>query len=571
PALGLVDADLRGDVQKAGRVWDLIVPQFQKVNGSLDNILNADTTNIGIKNGVMRMASTARYYKIELGSLALDILGLETAADSAQSSGAEFIVNILGNLASRIEAENRSAVMRNLAVAVGVSLLVIIGSIVFMLRFGRNLGRRVGGIESVMRRVAQKDLTVRTRDHAKDEIGTLSAYINSTLDAMWTFFGTVRSATVKVDELKDTISAGSTESAAALNQITKNIESIKEQFLRLDKNVATTTDAVTRIAAEISELTRDITRQSTSMNETSTSVEQMNASVENVARLSIDRKHRSDELTDVIRLGGQRIGATNDLIKSITREIDDILEIIEIINSVSDQTNLLSMNAAIESAHAGEAGKGFAVVAEEIRKLAESTSENASRIDRSLKSITGKIKEALDSSEESYRSYENVNRDVRDFAGAMTEISSNMDELSTGSREILRATGEIAGITTSIERRSVEMDSRARDIQSAMQEVREISAGAVGGMDEIDHGVKEILHSLVDMSEKTGESRERMDELTSILSGFTLDTDGLTSTEDLLGASRSIRIEEFDDGDDGNLSPTATTAVTLDERGPVDL
>lgn len=555
PYRHLVGQDLQNDIDKAGKVWNLVDPQFKNVRVALDHILSADTSSIGIKNGVMRMSATARQYGIDIGALALDMNDLETAADSAQSSGAQFIVQILGGLASHIADQNHTIVVRNLTVAIAVALLMIIGSVVFLLLFGRNLARRVGSIESVMSQVARKDLTVRTRDHARDEIGTLSGHINSTLDAMWTFFGTVRSATVKVDELKDAISAGSTESAAALNQITKNIESIKEQFQRLDKNVVTTTDAITRIASEISELTQDISRQSSSMNETSSSVEQMNASVESVARLSVDRKRRADELTDVIRQGGEKIGATNDLIKSITREIDDILEIIEIINNVSEQTNLLSMNAAIESAHAGEAGKGFAVVAEEIRKLAESTSENASRIDRSLKSITDKIKDALDSSEVSYRTYENVHRDVRDFAGAMTEISSNMDELSSGSREILRATGEIAGVTTSIQQRSVEMDRRAREIQVAMQDVRDISAGAVGGMDEIDHGVKEILASLVDISSKTGDSRERMEALTEILSSFTLEADGLTSPEEARGPNSDHHIEELHSDDEAEPDP----------------
>jgi methyl-accepting chemotaxis protein len=249
----------------------------------------------------------------------------------------------------------------------------------------------------------------------------------------------------------------------------------------------------------------------------------MNASVQSVARLSVDRKHRADELTEVIRQGGEKIGATNDLIKSITREIDDILEITEIINNVSEQTNLLSMNAAIESAHAGEAGKGFAVVAEEIRKLAESTGENAARIDQSLKSITEKIRDALESSDLSYRSFENVSQVVRDFASAMTEISSNMDELSSGSQEILRATNDIAEITNSIQERSVSMDGGAKEIQNAMREVRDISSGVARGMDEIDLGVKEILESLVDISAKTGESRERMDALNEILDTFSVE------------------------------------------------
>jgi methyl-accepting chemotaxis protein len=523
PALKLIGPELQKEVVSAGKVWTLVKPNFDKVAVSMDNIIKADTTSLGAKRGILRMEAAAQQNKVSLGALAMDIYDLESVADSAQSAGAEFIVKILGGLSAKIEAQNRASTVRNMSLAIGVSILVIIFSVVFMMIFSRSLSRRVMGLETVMGRVAVKDMTVRSRDRSRDEIGKLGGHINSMIDVLSDFFGTVRGATVKVDELKDTISSGSTESAAALNQITKNIESIKNQFIRLDRNVVTTTDAIVNIGGGISDLTVDISKQSESINNTSSSIEQMNASVQSVARLSVDRKHRADELTEVIRQGGEKIGATNDLIKSITREIDDILEITEIINNVSEQTNLLSMNAAIESAHAGEAGKGFAVVAEEIRKLAESTGENAARIDQSLKSITEKIRDALESSDLSYRSFENVSQVVRDFASAMTEISSNMDELSSGSQEILRATNDIAEITNSIQERSVSMDGGAKEIQNAMREVRDISSGVARGMDEIDLGVKEILESLVDISAKTGESRERMDALNEILDTFSVE------------------------------------------------
>jgi methyl-accepting chemotaxis protein len=246
----------------------------------------------------------------------------------------------------------------------------------------------------------------------------------------------------------------------------------------------------------------------------------MSASIGSVAKLSTERKDRAEDLLRIIQQGGEKVGTTNDIIKSISKEISSVLEIIQIIDNVSEQTNLLSLNAAIESAHAGEAGKGFAVVAEEIRKLAESTSENSSRIGTALKSVTEKIGEALLSSTDSYKTFEKINLDVKTFSEALSEISVNMDELAAGSKDILNATAKISDITKNIIQGSSEMEVGTRKIEQAMKDSEGISSGVVGGISEIDQGAKEILQSLVEISRLTEESRDRMEELHQAVDSF---------------------------------------------------
>jgi len=128
-------------------------------------------------------------------------------------------------------------------------------------------------------------------------------------------------------------------------------------------------------------------------------------------------------------------------------DFEGIVEIIELIDQISEQTNILSMNAAIESAHAGSAGKGFAVVAEEIRKLAESTQDNAQRIGEALTSITDKIALALDASEAASRSFDSINADVVGFVTAMDGIAAKAVHASAESVQVVSA------IRDSIERK----------------------------------------------------------------------------------------------------------------------
>jgi len=410
--------------------------------------------------------------------------------------------------------------MKNRIYSLSIAAAVILAALAFLARFTRSLAARVIDMERTMRKIAARDLSVRSGDGGGDEIGSLGRHLNESLTILSGFLDTVRAAAHKVEELKDSLSAGTNQSASALNQITKNIESIRDQFITLNGNISTSSGAVTRIAEKVRDLGRGIDEQSRAIGDSSSSIEEMTASIGNVAKLSGERKERAEGLLRIIQEGGEKVGATNDIITSISREIVDVLEIIEIIDDVSDQTNILSMNAAIQSAHAGDAGRGFAVVAEEIRKLAESTSENAARIDAALKSVTGKIREASVSSNASFTSFERITRDVEDFAKALAEISGSMDELTVAGRDILKATGKISDVTKSILQGSEEMRRNSGEIEAAMKNAEEISGGVVNGIGEIDLGAKEILTSIMEINRIAQESRERMEELNTAVDSF---------------------------------------------------
>ncbi|HOV39652.1 MAG TPA: methyl-accepting chemotaxis protein, partial [Spirochaetales bacterium] len=160
------------------------------------------------------------------------------------------------------------------------------------------------------------------------------------------------------------------------------------------------------------------------------------------------------------------------------------------------------------------------VVAEEIRKLAESTSENASMISGLLKSVTEKIREAQAASNKSHESFERINHDVKNFVSALTEIAANMEELNISSQDILNATAKISEITSGVIQGSGEMQQGTEEIRKAMEESEGISAEVVNGIGEIEKGAKEILQSLVEISKLTNESRERMEELHSTVDLF---------------------------------------------------
>ncbi|MFP4407632.1 MAG: methyl-accepting chemotaxis protein [Spirochaetaceae bacterium] len=533
PGTEIISEELAKQIKRSRGVWDVSSNRFVQASQQLTALLEDESIQDFRKTGLNRMLGFAREEGDE--QLGLRITALISTLRSFDSAGKELIVGNLGRLADGIERQAGRLTRISFTVVGVAAAIILVAAVLFILSFTRGLSRRITATRGIMERVSEKDLTARARDTHKDELADLTNYTNDVLDALSTFLESVKRATDKAEELKDSLSSGTSESAAALNEISKNIESIGGQFQTLNENVTRSTRAIESIDGKVAGLNESISNQSLAINESASSIEEMNASIQNVSKLSADRKEAADRLTGVILQGGERIQLTNDAIKSVTGEVDDILEIIEIINAISEQTNLLSMNAAIESAHAGEAGKGFAVVAEEIRKLAESTSENASQIDGLLRSITEKIRDALDSSESAAGTFDEINKDISVFSESMGEIVTNMKELSNGSSGILSMTSQIAAITEQIKEAAQEIKTNSGTVREAMASADDLSSEMSNGITEIDRGAKEILGALNDISRISDENRERMEELTRLVDEFrTRGEDGGNSGEESL-------------------------------------
>jgi methyl-accepting chemotaxis protein len=227
--------------------------------------------------------------------------------------------------------------------------------------------------------------------------------------------GIIRDLTQNISSLEEKHSAALEELTITRNTVTSYNEKITEQFV-------VTKDADNSISESLA-LINNLSRK-------------MNESAAFSAGLEKDIIDGEDEVLEV-----------SDMIKSISVDLEKIQEITRTINKISEQTNILSMNAAIESAHAGVAGKGFAVVAEEIRKLADSTKENAEQINREINALIEKIKEALKTSNASSVSFKGITEKIRGFSHeiiSIDSIASQSLEKTERIREAVRKSAEIS-------------------------------------------------------------------------------------------------------------------------------
>lgn len=310
------------------------------------------------------------------------------------------------------------------------------------------------------------------------------------------------------------------ENVASITEISGNIESINKLIENLDNEIITSTSNIEEILINISNLSNQIENQSEAVSQNSTALEEMNASINNVSNIANLKKKSTLNLGNITKSGRDKITEMVDIISGIHQSIDEISDILEVIENVSINTKLLSMNAAIEAAHAGDSGRGFAVVADEIKKLSEKTSENTIIINDTISKLINNIQSASIIAKDNDSIFSNIDDSIKDFIDAFSEITNSTDELNIGSQEILTSSNTLMNISKQIKIGANDIKNGSDNIHSGLGQIKDIASQTVQGMNEIKRGTSAIVKSSQIISRTTKQSKDSFNDLNKTLGSF---------------------------------------------------
>jgi methyl-accepting chemotaxis protein len=281
------------------------------------------------------------------------------------------------------------------AIFVGAFLSSVIGS---------RVGRKAKDIETVMDAVAKGDLTRTPKIEGKDELAQVASGLSQVIEGL-------RKDIRAISQSAEGTASSATELAATTEQVNRTTE----------------------------ELRRSTEQERLAMERSSAALEQMNANIQQVKLNTGRAEELAARSQEAGHQGLKAVQDTGRAMEAIEESSSKVNRIITVITDIARQTNLLSLNAAIEAAKAGAMGKGFAVVAEEVRKLAERSGTAAKEITALIQESTDRVGLGADSVKEAARSLERIEGHVRENAGQLKEIASAMDEQGRASEEVVRA------------------------------------------------------------------------------------------------------------------------------------
>ncbi|MCL2192364.1 MAG: methyl-accepting chemotaxis protein [Treponema sp.] len=418
------------------------------------------------------------------------------------------------------EVHEDTYLMISFAIIMCIIMLALV--IIAALLVSRSVAKPIVNMARILNDIAsgEGDLTVRLPETGSSETAEASRYFNKTIEKIKELIISIKNQAKELSDIGNELAGNMTETASAMNQITANIQSIKSRVLNQSASVTESNATMEQVTINIDKLNTHVEKQADTVTQASSAIEEMMANIQSVTATLVKNVDSVKNLQQSSETGKSSLQGVAEDIREISRESEGLMEINAVINNIASQTNLLSMNAAIEAAHAGDAGRGFAVVADEIRKLAESSGEQSKTIGTVLKKIKESIDKITRSTTNVLNKFEAIDQGVKTVAEQEETIRNAMEEQTHGSRQVLNASRQVSDITQHVKSGSMEMLEGSKEVIEESKNLERTTQEITNGINEMAVGTEQINKAVNSVNELSSRNRENISFLVRAISQF---------------------------------------------------
>lgn len=398
---------------------------------------------------------------------------------------------LVGFIGDAENADNLNAITQITVFALIIGLLIGIGMALFI---GYSISKELKKLTLATERMANGDLSGKLEVKRTDEFGELENNFNDMMDSISSLIKDVNDNTESIMQIADSVMQVSEDTKEVAQQVTMAIASVAEGATQQAQSTADANDEVEQLAEHlsVSKGKMDI------IADKSQNTEQL--SKQGVAILT--------ELTDKAQKAKSNATESITTMSEMVKSLEKINYISDAIADITSQTNLLSLNASIEAARAGEAGRGFSVVADEIRKLADQSSESTEEIKNILSEITANSAEVESSLKESGVIQEQQQESIQ-------QTQKLFDEIEDAVSDLLNAIVEV-------EKLNVQMDAARDKVVSRMDSISSVSETSAAATEEVNASAEQVNTTMNQVTEHAKILNEIVKKLNEAIHRFEL-------------------------------------------------
>ena len=418
--------------------------------------------------------------KNDRGSMTVTVSGIEFAAYYITLPSTGWKIVTMAPV-----AELYSVLQTLIHKSVIVTGIVIFLSAVFIYIFSSQLSKSIRQFVDKIEFLAQGDFTQSVAIKSNDEIGRMGRYYNEVLEKLRNMITTIYGSAESVAATAEELAASTEETSKSISEVASSIQMVATNSCEQSNYVGKMNQSTRGMHDQMRTISLNIEETKNSAIHSSDLAKEGNKFVNDVI-------HKIKEINDQVTESASTIYQLNEKSKKIE-------EIISIITSIAEQTNLLALNAAIEAARAGEQGRGFAVVADEVRKLAEASSKSS----RDISLLIGEIQQGIGQSVEvmnaSTKSTQSGIEVVEQTGQAFNNITASIKDVTTGIEDvylsvidILEETKEMKEMVESLSKIAISNDESTQNVSAATQQQTAIIEQVRGATEELANMSSEL-------------------------------------------------------------------------------
>lgn len=392
------------------------------------------------------------------------------------------------------ESEALAGITTVTGVAIGISAIVVLIAIIISFIMGRRLMRPLVKVSTIIEDVANGNIEAdfSVVKESNDEIGLIIEKMKELTQSLGSIVGKIRNSSDTMSSNSYELNDTSSQTLAANNEISKAVEDVAEG----STGMAASISKINENLLEMSNETKDINASVDEIKNQTVAVQDSSKIMNDKIKSMQDSSHKMDE----------GISAISKRIETVNNTVDKVSNIVSVIEEISSETNLLSLNASIEAARAGDAGKGFAVVAQEIRVLSDNTNTELENIKQIISSLVEECRYCVQAS----------GTIVEDNAKQKEEIKAVLDEFGSLDEQIQK-TAEKADEIEELVTAMIELND---DITKSSNSLTDVSAANAAATEEMNANIEELNAMMHGVSEMAEHMNNESDGLKEALSFF---------------------------------------------------
>jgi methyl-accepting chemotaxis protein len=380
--------------------------------------------------------------------------------------------------------------IRNTIIVIALTAILLSGGIAYL--FSRRISKPIVALKKEVSRVARGDLTGTMATSSKDEIGQLTTDFNVMVGSMRELVESIQASVKQVNDSAESLSAVSEETIASSEEVANAIGEVASGSTQQAEDVDGAKD-----------LTIELSNQIVKVDQHSDELVLLSQ------RATAENQKGSEQvalLQEKTRAFNTVIGNVEGVVETLANRIKEVEQVINTINDISNQTNLLALNASIEAARAGDSGRGFAVVANEVRKLAEQTSQATEKVRHTIEGIEVETSKVV--------------IEVQSTKAITTEQNTAVKSTEQSFNEIELVVGDITRAIELIKDEVKHMNERKDSVVASIENIAAISQQSAAAAEQVTASTEEQRRALSTVSESAEVLSDASELLTERMNRF---------------------------------------------------